>query len=131
LLLCGCASPRRSEIVLDAVTPETSPARVIPDSSALVVYTAPDPHAHFDGTSYHMYYSDYDVRSEDGTLVRKVHNDSGTAVEGPVQVRLPAGRYRVHARANGYGWVIVPVVIEQGKVTTVHLDHLTARQPGA
>ena len=96
-----------------------------------MVYTAPDPHAHFDGSSYHRYYSDYEVRSEDGALIKKVHNDSGTVVEGPVEVNLPAGKYRVHARANGYGWVTVPVVIEPGKVTTVHLEHLDAKHAGA
>jgi len=35
---------------------------------------------------------------------------------------LPAGTYRVVARANGYGIVTVPVVIEKNQVTTVHLE---------
>ena len=117
-------------MVLDTVTPESSAPHAAGMSSGLVVYTAPDPHAHFDGTSYHLYYSDYEIRSEDGGLVRKVHNDSGTAIEGPVEVNLPAGKYRVHAKANGYGWVAVPVIIEPGKVTTVHLDHLAAKRSG-
>jgi hypothetical protein len=115
-------------MVLETVTPENSAPRNTPAASALVVYTAPDPHAHFDGTPYHLYYSDYEVRSEDGALVRKVHNDSGSVIEGPVEVNLPAGKYRVHARANGYGWVTVPVLIEAGKVTTVHLEHLDAKR---
>jgi hypothetical protein len=130
VLVCGCAGHRRSEIVLDTVTPESS-ARAPEERSGLIVYTATDPHAHFDGSSYHMYYSDYEVRSEAGDLIKKVHNDSGTVIEGPVEVKLPAGRYRVHARANGYGWVTVPVVIEAGRVTTVHLDHLAAKESGA
>ena len=130
LLVCGCASTNHSEVVLDTVTPESSAARPAEDQSGLVVYTAPDPHAHFGGSPYHMYYSDYEVRSEDGALVRKVHNDSGTVVEGPVEVHLPAGKYRVHARANGYGWVTVPVVIEPGKITTVRLNHLAAKGGG-
>jgi hypothetical protein len=32
------------------------------------------------------------------------------------------GPYRVAARANGYGEVIVPVVIRANQVTTVHLE---------
>jgi hypothetical protein len=130
LLLCGCVSSRRSELVLHTVTPDSPPARAAEENSALVVYTAPDPHAHFEGASYHMYYSDYEVRSENGTLIKKVHNDSGTVIEGPVEVKLAAGKYRVHARANGHGWVTVPVVVEPGKVTTVHLDHLAAKDLG-
>jgi hypothetical protein len=52
----------------------------------------------------------------------EVTNDSGTVIEGPVEVLLPGGHYRVHARSNGCGWVTVQVVVEPGLVTLVHLD---------
>jgi hypothetical protein len=66
--------------------------------------------------------TDYKVFSDDGNLVRTVHNDSETMLEGPVLVELPAGNYRVVARANGYGSVTVPVVIMTKRTTTVHLE---------
>jgi hypothetical protein len=54
--------------------------------------------------------------------LRTVHNDNGELVEGPAEVSLAGGRYRVVALANGYGLVIVPVVIVRSQVTTVHLE---------
>ena len=35
---------------------------------------------------------------------------------------LPAGQYRITARANGYGYVTVPVVIAANRNTIVHLE---------
>jgi hypothetical protein len=43
-------------------------------------------------------------------------------VGGPTSVQLAAGSYHVVARANGYGLVTVPVVIQGGKETVIHLD---------
>ncbi len=51
-----------------------------------------------------------------------VHNDSGKLAEGPEKLELPAGKYLVLARANGYGLVRVPVVIRRGQTTTLHLE---------
>src|SRR3954469_2224604 len=125
VITCGCASRSghdRVGLVLGTVGPEPLAQRKAASEGTLVVYTALDQHAHFNTSAYHRYYSDYEVRSESGAVVKKVHNDSGTVVDGPVEVPLGPGHYRVHAKANGYGWVTVPVVIESGQVTTVHLD---------
>jgi hypothetical protein len=122
LLICGCASPSRHDLVLAPVAPDSDQHQHIDHQGKLVVYTELDVHAHFYGFAYHRYYSDYEIRTEPGALLKKVHNDSGTVAEGPVEVPLEAGKYQIRARANGYGWVLVPVIIESGKVTTVHLD---------
>jgi hypothetical protein len=37
-------------------------------------------------------------------------------------VKLPAGQYLVTARASGYGYVTVPVVIAADRNTIVHLE---------
>ena len=37
-------------------------------------------------------------------------------------MRLPAGKYRVAASSNGYGTVIVPVVIANNRMTVLHLE---------
>jgi hypothetical protein len=123
-LICGCAFQDHPDgaLVLDAVGPSHIQSNGTASGGTLVVYTAPDPQAHFNSSPYHTYYSDYQILSEQGALIRKVTNDSGTVIEGPVEVSLPGGHYRVHARSNGFGWVTVPVAVEPGKVTLVHLD---------
>jgi hypothetical protein len=104
---------------------------VEPDGSksegTLVVYSALDQSPHFNTSDYHACYSDYEVLSEDGRVVKKVTNDAGTIVEGPAEVKLTPGNYRVRARANKYGVVTVPVLVEPHVVTTVHLDGGGAR----
>jgi len=42
--------------------------------------------------------------------------------EWPDTVTLPAGTYNIVAESTGCGLVTVPVVIANGKTTTVHLD---------
>ena len=120
-LLSGCASDNRG-LVFEPVGPSAfQPATANPGGS-LVVFSAFDPTAHFNGLPYHHYHTDYKILSEEGKLLQKVHNDSGTVVEGPVAVSLPPGRYRVVARSNGYGTVTMPVIIEAHQTTTVHLE---------
>ena len=123
-LICGCAFRDRPSgaLVHDAVGPSQIQSKGTASGGTLVVYSAPDPQAHFSGSPYHAYYSDYQILSEQGNLIRKVTNDTGTVMEGPLEVSLPEGHYRVHARSNGRGWVTVPVIVESGKVTLLHLD---------
>ncbi|HEX4138761.1 MAG TPA: hypothetical protein VHY09_00320 [Candidatus Methylacidiphilales bacterium] len=91
----------------------------------LVVYTAtterPDggnttryPH-----TPYRIY--------QDGKLVRQVQNGQDIENETPTTVTLHRGRYTVVAQ----GRVRVPVLIETGRRTTLHLDDETAWTPDA
>ena len=90
---------------------------------ALVVYSAYVVNADFNSRDpYRPDYSDYEILTADGKLLRHVHNDTGTILQDPVIVQLPAGKYRVTARANGYGRVTVPVVIAACRLTTVHLE---------
>jgi hypothetical protein len=102
------------------MTPNSN--RVAGPNGALMVYSAFDPHAHFNGSPYRRYHSDYTIFSEDGKLVQKIHNDVGGVTEDPKPVELPSGKYRVVARANGYGWATVPVLIVAHRVTTVRLE---------
>ena len=57
-----------------------------------------------------------------GVRFRWERNSVANTDENPALVRLPAGVYTVRAQDDGYGWVIVPVVIKGGETTTVHLD---------
>ena len=121
-LLTGCASGG-PPLVLEPVGPPPTPPPAARTTGSLVVYSALEIYAHCTSVDPDRYeYTDYRILSEQGTLVRKVHNDSDTVIEGPVTVDLPPGTYRVVARAGRYGWVTVPVVIAANRVTTVHLE---------
>ena len=122
VFVSGCASSGPA-LVLAPVGP---PVTTAPSSSAqgtLLVYSAyntgvPNPYRPDDIQQC----TDYEIRSQDGKPLRKISNQSGFQGEDPLPVRLPAGNYRVVARANGYGLVTVPVVIAAAKTTTLHLE---------
>jgi hypothetical protein len=122
-LFAGCAS---SEHGLTLATVGSSPTSTTPGGSEgyLLVYSAfQTTTADFNRTPYRRQYSDYRILSSDGKdVIESVHNDTGLLISGPTRVTLPVGRYRVVARANGYGTVTVPVVIRAGQSTLVHLE---------
>jgi hypothetical protein len=120
LPLAGCAS-NGPGLVLAPVGPPSSHSAA-GSASALVVFSAYDQGAHFNDLPSRRVHSDYRILATDGKLLQTVHNDDGTAVGSPKEVFLPAGRYQVVARANGYGAVTVPVVIGTHQTTTVHLE---------
>ncbi len=121
-LLSSCASGQR-ELTLNPVGPPSVQASVPSDNGTLVVYSAFEVTAVTPGDYEHRrHYTDYKIFSEDGKLLQVVHNDSNNVLKEAAQVTLSPGTYRIVARANGYGLVTVPVVIERGQVTTVHLE---------
>jgi hypothetical protein len=122
LLLPGCVW-HRGGLVLDSVGPSPGSLSAAGSDGALLVFSAFDTSLRLsDVDPYRKHCTDYKIFSDDGKLVRAVHNDSETMLEGPVLVELPAGTYRVVARANGYGSVTVPVLIMTKRTTTVHLE---------
>jgi hypothetical protein len=64
----------------------------------------------------------YTIYTTNGQLFRWERNSVTTADENPALVRLPSGLYTVRAQDDGYGRVIVPVLIKGGETTTIHLD---------
>ena len=120
-LLSGCAS-HRPPLVLDPVGPPPVSLAAAGSSGTLKVFSAFDQCADFNGPPYRREYSDYEIYSADGKWLQTVRNNRGTLVEAPKRVELPVGSYRVVARANGYGEVIVPVAIRANQLTTVHLE---------
>ncbi len=82
---------------------------------------------HHDGNEYDpnpawYQHTDYVVYDMQGKRVRHVFNTVGHYEQAPSVTSLPPGEYRVVARAQGYLRVTVPVVIEAGRTTRVHLD---------
>jgi hypothetical protein len=123
ILLSGCATGKNGT-VLDTVGPPLSqPAAANSTNGTLVVYSAYEVNADFNSRDPNRpEYSDYRILTNDGKLLQRVHKDSGTALQDPVAVGLPPGKYRVSARANGYGYVTVPVIIETQPSTILHLE---------
>lgn len=114
-----------------ASTPQTSalspvgPAPFEPASHTvegqLLVYSAIDPGLSSDQDAS-IHHSDYRIYLPDGKPLKRVTNWVGTFTEDPAVVGLAPGRYDIAARATGGGTIKVPVIIEAGKTTTVHLD---------
>lgn len=123
MLLSGCATSNHG-LVLDSVGPDPSAAANTGGSTGtLLVYSAYEANADFNSRDSHRReFSDYRILNTDGQLRQWVHNNSGTILQRPQPVELPTGAYRVEAQANGYGMVTVPVTVEAGHETIVHLE---------
>ena len=67
-------------------------------------------------------HTDYNVYDARGKLVKHVDNTIGHYATTPRLVTLAAGHYIVRAQANDELSVNIPVVIERGRTTKVHLD---------
>lgn len=67
-------------------------------------------------------HSNYSIYNKDGRLLERIINSVGHYDTDPRPVVLPPGQYIVKARATDYFWVRVPVTIERGRTTRVHLD---------
>jgi len=72
--------------------------------------------------SFWHQHTDYSIYDSQGKRVERVNNTIGQYERTPRMVTLPAGRYVVKAEAKDYFWVEVPVTIEPGRTTRVHLD---------
>ena len=122
-LLPGCATGKDG-VVLDTVGPPLSPpASLSSTDGTLAVYSAYEVNADFNARDpYRPEYSDYEILTTDGKLLRKVHNNSGTIFQDAVPVELPPGKYNVIARANGYGYLTIPVIIADRETTVLHLE---------
>jgi len=122
-LLVGCAGAH-NHVALDTVGPVPSQtAGVTAGPGSLVVFSAHDVSSdiNYEGT-YSARYSSYKIFSAEGKLLKRVANNSGTFIEHPEAVALPAGKYNVVSEAEGCGAVTVPVVISGNRLTVVHLD---------
>jgi hypothetical protein len=74
---------------------------------------------------FHSYYNvhvGYDVDDASGKTVKYVANHISDIDESVDRVSLPPGTYTVVARSTWCGLVKIPVVIESGRATIIHLD---------
>src|SRR6266516_1993685 len=115
LLLTSCASAPPT-IVHEIVGPGPTVVNEEHDGF-LTVYSATAWTTDDDGPSL-LKYTNYRIDAADGTLFKKVPNDD----QEPTRVILPKGTYTVVAQSDTSGMVSVPVAIETGKTTVVHLE---------
>jgi hypothetical protein len=67
-------------------------------------------------------HGNYTIYAPDGTA-RQVRNAEGRYEVAPKPVTLKPGKYVIKAQAADFAWVEVPVTIEPGRTTRVHLDY--------
>ena len=122
VVLAGCASTN-DQLVLDPIGPAPGSTPAPGTQGELAVFTAFDPLPDLNRSPYRRRFTDYRIFSADGEhLVQVVNNNRETLLNSPPVINLSSGVYRVRARANGYGTITVPVVIQPGQLTTVHLE---------
>jgi len=123
-LVPGCAIGHK--LVLDTVGPAPAPPTITASTASngtLLVYSAFRRNADFNRRDpYRQEYSDYEIFTAEGKRLRNVHNNSGTMLQDAVPVPLAPGKYNVVARANGYGYVTIPVMIVAPQTTVLHLE---------
>jgi hypothetical protein len=117
-LVAGCAS---QPVAVSPVGPEPASQAAYVPSGYLKVFSDTEEHVIGDGPHYypHMGYNIYDNA---GKRVEYVPNHIGNMDETPTLVRIPVGDYKVVAESSAYGRVTVPIIVQSGKTTVLHLD---------
>jgi hypothetical protein len=126
VLLAGCNTPR-GHLVLDKVGPQDPRGSVSRGSGQLQVFS--ESQQYNSGGIFYYVHTPYWVYSTNGTKVRAVQNHVGETDSAPMRILLPAGEYHVIARAERYGLVTIPTIIEGNRLTQIFLDG--AGLPGA
>src|SRR5882757_2381843 len=116
ILVGSCASAPPT-IVHETVGPGAAVASPQEHNGFLTVYSATEWTTNDDGPSL-LNYTNYQIEAADGTLFKEVSNGDYE----PTRVTLPKGAYTVLAWSDTSGEVSVPVAIEAGKITVVHLE---------
>jgi hypothetical protein len=120
LFFSSCAF-HQPGLVLEPIGPSPGQSVGTASTGSLRVFSAFDPAPDFNNLPYRRRCSSYTILTKDGHVIKEVANRN-TQRESVETVELPPGEYRVLARANGYGLITVPAIIQSAQVTTVHLE---------
>jgi hypothetical protein len=125
LSVAGCATP--PVVVLAPVGPNPVGRESVASMGALQVFSSEDAQSDDqnqagDGEPFWYQHSEYNIYDLHGKRVKHVYNVTGHYSETPERIALPAGRYLVQAQAKDYSPIEIPVTIERGRTTRVHLD---------
>ena len=124
-LIVGCAS---HPVAVSPVGPNPRGVETDSPEGRLDVFSAWRSHSEGDDPPWFQP-TDYYVYDQHGQMVEHVGNSVGRYNSRPRTVMLPPGNYIVKAQAQEYFRVEIPVLIEAGRTTRVHLDD--AWQPPA
>ncbi len=122
ILWVSCAT--QHHLVLEPVGPRSaagSSRLALAGSGFLKVYSATETR-HVGKFNDYYPHTAYLIYETNGNVFRWVQNAVGSTDETPALVRLRAGFYSILAQDDDYGRVTVPVVIEGGETTSVHLE---------
>jgi hypothetical protein len=120
-LLAGCVS---TPMTLAPVGPDAI-SRAVPGTKGyLQVFSATEksPPIASDDPIYFNLHSGYDINDASGENAKFVANHASNMDEWPDEVTLTTGKYNIVAESTCCGLVTVPVIIQAGKITVVHLD---------
>lgn len=117
-LVAGCAT---KPIALSPVGPEPAKTVAYAPSGYIKVFSDTEEHVIGDGPHYYPH-TGYTIFEKTGRSVEYVPNHIGDMDEVPTLVRIPVGDYKIVAQSSAYGRVTVPVIVQSGKTTVLHLD---------
>jgi hypothetical protein len=121
-VVAGCAS---NPLALATVGPQPGRPAAPGLQGSVQVFSATqtsNPIGDIGSASYFHPHSGYQIKAASGQPVRFVFNHASDMDEWPDLVNLPPGHYQIEAQSACCGLVSVPVVIENGRTTVVHLD---------
>jgi hypothetical protein len=118
-LLSGCATPK-GQLVVGTVGPQNPRGSTSGGFGQLQVFTQTVQNN--DGGIPYPLHTAYWIYTTNGFKVKSVQNHVGPNDMSPMVVMIPAGLYHVIARADRYGIITVPTVIEGNRVTQIYLD---------
>ena len=118
----ACVPKREFSLAPVGPPPKRSSSSTATDGQ-LVVYSAWERTGTLD--SEHQNHGSYAVLTADRKPVLQVRNWVSPMINDPAIVSLVPGSYFVKARVQGYGVILLPVVIESQKTTTLYLDDTT------
>lgn len=118
-VLAGCATPK-GQLVVGTVGPQNPRGSTSGGSGQLQVFTQTVQNN--DGGILYLVHTAYWIYTTNGFKVKAVQNHVGPNDMAPMVVVIPAGWYHVIARADRYGIITVPTVIEGNRITQIYLD---------
>ena len=121
LLLTACTTARSTVALSGMVGPQPPGTRSHTGAGWLIVKSERRDVFLDKQFPFHIHTS-YTIKTIHDKPVRWVANHIGDTDENAELVSLPAGKYVVIAKSTDYGQVRVPVLIEPGQTTTVHLE---------
>jgi hypothetical protein len=121
-LLSGCSTPT---VLRDPVGPDPFVNKTADSEGTLQVFSATEEKNDVGFETAYPQRTDYSIYSWNGKLIQRVRDNNKGHYDGtPRSVRLAPGIYNIRALAAvGMGeWISLPVVIQAGCTTDVHLN---------